>query len=111
MRIVRYDAGTGPRYGELVDGTVHEWREGRFGSRQRSGRTHAAALAGFCSNVRVVLHADGSCTVVDDGRGGGRHPAAGRPLEVRSQRPARRSRLAHVIPAAGREGDGEWISD
>ncbi|HEX2502058.1 MAG TPA: DNA topoisomerase (ATP-hydrolyzing) subunit B, partial [Methylomirabilota bacterium] len=27
------------------------------------------ALAGFCSNVRVVLHPDGSCTVVDDGRG------------------------------------------
>ena len=27
------------------------------------------ALAGFCSNVRVVLHTDGSCTVVDDGRG------------------------------------------
>jgi DNA gyrase subunit B len=27
------------------------------------------ALAGFCSNIRVVLHTDGSCTVVDDGRG------------------------------------------
>ena len=27
------------------------------------------ALAGFCSNVRVILHTDGSCTVVDDGRG------------------------------------------
>jgi DNA gyrase subunit B len=27
------------------------------------------ALAGFCQNVRVVLHADGSCTVADDGRG------------------------------------------
>jgi len=42
MRIVRYDADSGPRYGELVDGTVHEWHEGLFGSRQRSGRTHAA---------------------------------------------------------------------
>src|SRR5262249_39467771 len=27
------------------------------------------ALAGFCSNIRVVLHTDGSCTVSDDGRG------------------------------------------
>jgi DNA gyrase subunit B len=27
------------------------------------------ALAGFCTNVRVVLHTDGSCTVADDGRG------------------------------------------
>jgi DNA gyrase subunit B len=27
------------------------------------------ALGGFCQNIRVVLHTDGSCTVADDGRG------------------------------------------
>jgi DNA gyrase subunit B len=27
------------------------------------------AIAGYCDNVRVVLHPDNSCTVVDDGRG------------------------------------------
>jgi len=27
------------------------------------------ALAGYCQNIRVVLHVDGSCTVADDGRG------------------------------------------
>src|SRR5215468_8993551 len=27
------------------------------------------ALAGYCSNIRVILHTDGSCTVIDDGRG------------------------------------------
>lgn len=41
MRIVRYDAGQGPRHGELVDGTVHEWEDGLFGARRRTGRTAA----------------------------------------------------------------------
>jgi DNA gyrase subunit B len=27
------------------------------------------AMAGYCTHIRVVLHADGTCTVVDDGRG------------------------------------------
>jgi DNA gyrase subunit B len=27
------------------------------------------AIAGYCENVRVILHPDNSCTVIDDGRG------------------------------------------
>ncbi len=27
------------------------------------------SLAGFCKNIEVILHLDGSCTVIDDGRG------------------------------------------
>lgn len=27
------------------------------------------SLAGFCRNIEVILHLDGSCTVIDDGRG------------------------------------------
>jgi 2-keto-4-pentenoate hydratase/2-oxohepta-3-ene-1,7-dioic acid hydratase in catechol pathway len=42
MRIVRFEAGEGSRYGEMVDGTVHEWEGDLFGARRRTGRTHAA---------------------------------------------------------------------
>lgn len=27
------------------------------------------ALAGYCKNIEIILHHDGSCTVIDDGRG------------------------------------------
>ncbi len=39
------------------------------------------ALAGFCTRVEVVLHADGSCSILDDGRGipVDTHPKYGRP--------------------------------
>ena len=37
------------------------------------------ALAGFADKVEVILHADGSCTVTDNGRGVpvGMHPTEG----------------------------------
>jgi hypothetical protein len=37
------------------------------------------ALAGFCTTIDVLLHHDGSCTVIDNGRG---IPTAGQPLRL-----------------------------
>ncbi|MEW6739393.1 MAG: DNA topoisomerase (ATP-hydrolyzing) subunit B [Nitrospirota bacterium] len=37
------------------------------------------ALAGFCTNIEVILHHDGSCTVIDNGRGIPTEPHPGDP--------------------------------
>jgi DNA gyrase subunit B len=81
-----YIGSTGPRglhhlVYEVVDNSVDE------------------ALAGHCSTVRVVLHPDDSCTVVDDGRG--------IPVEElkKEKRPAAEVVLT-TLHAGGKFGDG-----
>ena len=59
------------------------------------------ALAGYCKNIYVELNADGSCTVIDDGRGvpNGIHPTVARPtLEV----------IFTILHAGGKFGGGGY---
>jgi DNA gyrase subunit B len=81
-----YIGSTGPRglhhlVYEVVDNSVDE------------------AIAGHCSEVRIVLHPDDSCTVVDDGRG--------IPVEElkKEKRPAAEVVLT-TLHAGGKFGDG-----
>ncbi|HRF50718.1 MAG TPA: DNA topoisomerase (ATP-hydrolyzing) subunit B [Anaerolineales bacterium] len=65
------------------------------------------ALAGFCTRVRVVIHADSSVTIADNGRGipVGPHPskrnAAGEPMETVDV-------VMTVIGAGGKFGGGGY---
>ncbi len=59
------------------------------------------ALAGYCKSIKVVLHSDGSCEVIDDGRGvpSGIHPTVGKPtLEV----------IYTILHAGGKFGGGGY---
>jgi DNA gyrase subunit B len=81
-----YIGSTGPRglhhlVYEVVDNSVDE------------------AIAGYCDSVRIVLHPDNSCTVIDDGRG--------IPVDqhAKEKRPAAEVVLT-TLHAGGKFGDG-----
>ncbi len=52
------------------------------------------ALAGYCKNIRVVIHVDGSVTVADDGRG----------IPVGVKKDTGKSALEEVLTVAGASG-------
>jgi DNA gyrase subunit B len=52
------------------------------------------ALAGFCTHIRVALHADGSCSVADDGRG----------IPVGIKKDTGKSALEEALTIAGNSG-------
>jgi DNA gyrase subunit B len=61
------------------------------------------AMAGFCRDIAVILHPDGSCEVRDDGRGipVDAHPATGRPAcEV----------VLTTLHAGGKFGEGAYAA-
>ncbi|HEY0377446.1 MAG TPA: methyltransferase domain-containing protein [Pyrinomonadaceae bacterium] len=61
-------------------------------------------LAGHCRNIRVVLHADGSCAVTDDGRG---IPVA---LHPRENRPTAEILLTDLHSGGKFKGDAYYLS-
>ena len=52
------------------------------------------ALVGYCKQIKIVLHVDGSCTVADDGRG--------IPVGIKAE--TGRSTLEEVLTVAGSSG-------
>ncbi|HWS53009.1 MAG TPA: methyltransferase domain-containing protein [Pyrinomonadaceae bacterium] len=61
-------------------------------------------LAGHCRNISVVLHADGSCSVTDDGRG---IPVA---LHPRENRPTAEILLTDLHSGGKFKGDAYYLS-